>query len=330
MSLSALAAYGSSSSEDEAEKNCSNVLRSQIVKKGNKVKILAPKKIKYESSDDEDYGAPPVKKSNFSKVSSEKSSTSGLFSKLPAPNSSFGGIKSSSSSLMMPYVLTKKKPVNAKPKIQKPREPVQKKVLDKESDDEDEVPFFSFHEKSEIDNLVPNNIESQNQQHTYNSLINDNVSQPKSDHSAYSNSYSQNSYNVPYSQYGNSEDNQSSSLYNLPAPVHEPKTEDSWLNSKEYKKFLGKNSKEQINFIDVNADDALEGNKQMLLANLTKEASMQRQSHSKKVGGPTQRQKSKHQLSYLIHQAKANEIQLQEQWAAGKAKRDAAKMRYGF
>ena len=113
MSLSTIAVYGSSLSEDQAEKYCSNVLKSHIVKKGNELKILAPKKIKYEFSDDEDYGAPPVKKSNVSKVSSQKSTTSGLFSELTAPNTSYEGIKSSSSSLMMPYVLTKKKPVYA-------------------------------------------------------------------------------------------------------------------------------------------------------------------------------------------------------------------------
>jgi len=329
MSLNAIAAYGSSSSDEEDDKNCSNALKSCIIKKGKKLKILAPKKIKYESSDDEDYGAPPTKKSNISKVSSQKSSTSGLFSKLPAPNSSFGGIKSTSS-LMMPYVLTKKKTDNIKKKTTKPKQVVEKKVIDKDSDDEAEVPFFSFHEKSEVDNQIPVVLESQNVQQTCSSITKDNDDkQQKSDKPIFSNSYPQNSYNVPYSFYEYSEDKLSSS-YSPQAPVHEPKPEDDWLNSKEYKKFLGKNSKEKIDFIDVNADDALEGNKQMLLANLTKEASMQRQSHSKKIGGPTARQKSKHQLSYLIHQAKANEIQLQEQWAAGKAKRDAARMRYGF
>nr|XP_039262759.1 proline-rich protein PRCC-like [Styela clava] len=134
--------------------------------------------------------------------------------------------------------------------------------------------------------------------------------------------------------------------YNHPAqdniPYHtqfdeqEPMPEQSDMaagdSTDEFLRIQGKrNRKEEINFIDIRADDALEGNKELLLKQISEEKNMNRTSHSKKkTNAPGGILKRKHQLSYLVHQAKAREIELKNSWAQNRLTKQQTQSKYGF
>ncbi|XP_053719831.1 proline-rich protein PRCC isoform X2 [Synchiropus splendidus] len=86
--------------------------------------------------------------------------------------------------------------------------------------------------------------------------------------------------------------------------------------------------KEEIKFLEIKGDDQLSGTKQWLTKNLTEET---QQSYSKKRGGqPTGQQRRKHQITYLIHQAKERELELKNTWAENKLTRRQTQAKYGF
>ncbi|KAM9823547.1 proline-rich protein PRCC [Neosynchiropus ocellatus] len=86
--------------------------------------------------------------------------------------------------------------------------------------------------------------------------------------------------------------------------------------------------KEEIKFLEIKGDDQLSGTKQWLTKNLTEET---QQSYSKKKGGqPTGQQRRKHQITYLIHQAKERELELKNTWAENKLTRRQTQAKYGF
>lgn len=87
--------------------------------------------------------------------------------------------------------------------------------------------------------------------------------------------------------------------------------------------------KEEITFLEIKGDDQLSGTQQWLTKNMTEEQS--RSSFSKKRGGmPTGQARRKHQITYLIHQAKEREIELKNTWAENKMTRRQTQAKYGF
>ncbi|KAK3098901.1 hypothetical protein FSP39_024136 [Pinctada imbricata] len=86
-----------------------------------------------------------------------------------------------------------------------------------------------------------------------------------------------------------------------------------------------KKGKEEIHFVDVNADDYTDPTE--IHKHLSEEQT--HQSHRKK-DGPTSTQKRKHQITYLAHQAKERELELKNQWSQNRMTRKQTQAKYGF
>ncbi|XP_068603446.1 proline-rich protein PRCC [Brachionichthys hirsutus] len=88
--------------------------------------------------------------------------------------------------------------------------------------------------------------------------------------------------------------------------------------------------KEEVKFLEIKGDDQLSGNQQWMTKNMTEEK-QNRQSFSKRKGAqPTGQQRRKHQITYLIHQAKERELELKNNWAENKLTRRQTQAKYGF
>lgn len=99
-------------------------------------------------------------------------------------------------------------------------------------------------------------------------------------------------------------------------------------SDEEFLKLQGKNErgKEEIHFIDVNADDFIStADYQKALSEETE----YRSSHKKK-DGPTSQQKRKHHITYLAHQAKERELELKNAWSQGRLTKKQTQAKYGF
>ncbi|KAL6099659.1 prcc [Pungitius sinensis] len=88
--------------------------------------------------------------------------------------------------------------------------------------------------------------------------------------------------------------------------------------------------KEEVKFLEIKGDDQLSGNQQWMTKSMTEEK-QNRQSFSKKNKElPTGQQRRKHQITYLIHQAKERELELKNSWAENKLTRRQTQAKYGF
>ncbi|NXL54427.1 PRCC protein, partial [Podilymbus podiceps] len=148
--------------------------------------------------------------------------------------------------------------------------------------------------------------------------------------------------NQPYSQfpaYGEAgayyQDYYSSGYYQevepAQAPPQEMNTDSSFIDDEAFKRLQGKRNRgrEEINFVDIKGDDQLSGAQQWLTKSLTEEKTMK--SFSKKKGDqPTGQQRRKHQITYLIHQAKERELELKNTWSENKLSRRQTQAKYGF
>lgn len=146
----------------------------------------------------------------------------------------------------------------------------------------------------------------------------------------------------PYSPYpglasGYYQDYYSSSYYPESGdPAVEPPQEvsgsvSSFMDDEAFKRLQGKRNRgrEEINFVEIKGDDQLSGAQQWLTKSLTEEQNMK--SFSKKKGEqPTGQQRRKHQITYLIHQAKERELELKNTWAENKLSRRQTQAKYGF
>ncbi|NXR24856.1 PRCC protein, partial [Cinclus mexicanus] len=115
------------------------------------------------------------------------------------------------------------------------------------------------------------------------------------------------------------------------APPQETSTDSSFIDDEAFKRLQGKRNRgrEEINFVDIKGDDQLSGAQQWLTKSLTEEKTMK--SFSKKKGDqPTGQQRRKHQITYLIHQAKERELELKNTWSENKLSRRQTQAKYGF
>lgn len=79
--------------------------------------------------------------------------------------------------------------------------------------------------------------------------------------------------------------------------------------------------------IDINGEDIKPDEREWLVKALTEEPVRRPVS----IGsGPSSQSKKKHQITYLAHQAKAMEIELQNQWASSNLARKQTRSKYGF
>uniref|UniRef100_U3JKG7 Proline rich mitotic checkpoint control factor n=1 Tax=Ficedula albicollis TaxID=59894 RepID=U3JKG7_FICAL len=114
-------------------------------------------------------------------------------------------------------------------------------------------------------------------------------------------------------------------------PPQETSTDSSFIDDEAFKRLQGKRNRgrEEINFVDIKGDDQLSGAQQWLTKSLTEEKTMK--SFSKKKGDqPTGQQRRKHQITYLIHQAKERELELKNTWSENKLSRRQTQAKYGF
>uniref|UniRef100_A0A671VVY3 Proline rich mitotic checkpoint control factor n=1 Tax=Sparus aurata TaxID=8175 RepID=A0A671VVY3_SPAAU len=128
-------------------------------------------------------------------------------------------------------------------------------------------------------------------------------------------------YNEPYFQDPNS------SLAEAEEPGHSTMFDDEAFMRLQGKRNRGK---EEVKFLEIKGDDQLSGNQQWMTKSMTEEKQT-RQSFSKKKGEqPTGQQRRKHQITYLIHQAKERELELKNNWAENKLTRRQTQAKYGF
>ncbi|XP_028316849.1 proline-rich protein PRCC [Gouania willdenowi] len=115
-------------------------------------------------------------------------------------------------------------------------------------------------------------------------------------------------------------------------PEAEEPGQSSVFDDEAFMRLQGKRNrgKEEVKFLEISGDDQLSGNQQWLTKSISEEKQT-RQSHSKKRGGmPTGQQRRKHQITYLIHQAKERELELKNSWAENKLTRRQTQAKYGF
>ncbi|NXA43902.1 PRCC protein, partial [Eudromia elegans] len=130
------------------------------------------------------------------------------------------------------------------------------------------------------------------------------------------------------------QDYYSSGYYQEMEPAQAPPQDmstDSLLDDEAFKRLQGKRNRgrEEINFVDIKGDDQLSGAQQWLTKSLTEEKTMK--SFSKRKGDqPTGQQRRKHQITYLIHQAKERELELKNTWSENKLSRRQTQAKYGF
>uniref|UniRef100_UPI0037E8EF15 proline-rich protein PRCC n=1 Tax=Semicossyphus pulcher TaxID=241346 RepID=UPI0037E8EF15 len=128
-------------------------------------------------------------------------------------------------------------------------------------------------------------------------------------------------YNEPYYQGPNPE----------LAEAEEP-GQSAMFDDEAFMRLQGKRNrgKEEVKFLEIKGDDQLSGNQQWMTKSMTEEK-QNRQSFSKKKGEqPTGQQRRKHQITYLIHQAKERELELKNNWADNKLTRRQTQAKYGF
>ncbi|XP_037329940.2 proline-rich protein PRCC [Pungitius pungitius] len=115
------------------------------------------------------------------------------------------------------------------------------------------------------------------------------------------------------------------------AEAEEPSNSDMF-DDEAFMRLQGKRNrgKEEVKFLEIKGDDQLSGNQQWMTKSMTEEK-QNRQSFSKKNKElPTGQQRRKHQITYLIHQAKERELELKNSWAENKLTRRQTQAKYGF
>ncbi|XP_067884599.1 proline-rich protein PRCC [Heterodontus francisci] len=125
-----------------------------------------------------------------------------------------------------------------------------------------------------------------------------------------------------------------SNYYQTPDPAPAPAAEEelnTFMNDEAFKRLQGKRNrgKEEVSFVEIKGDDQLSGSQQWLMKSLSEEKDMK--SFSKKRGEqPTSQQRRKHQITYLIHQAKERELELKNAWSDNRLTKRQTQAKYGF
>lgn len=288
-----------------------------------KAKITVPSLSDFRDVEDTAPAAKPKK------VNGKKS---GLLSILPQPRNAVLATTKS----LIPHVLTQKPKPNPTVKKKELLPPIKKDkpslAIDYSDDSDDEVQndFFSINKPVELPEDMPLDIDEKD------SLKKEeNVTAPKQprDIQSYFKAdtvenevqpeYSESSsYGYQYeatSEYGNGYPAQGSS--------------NNALDEEAIMKLCGargKRKREDIEIVDVNQSEVLADAREWLAKGLTDDTSKRVSSSKRKGNEPTSQQKRKHQITYLAHQAKANEVELQNQWANNRQSKRQTQSKYGF
>ncbi|XP_043838053.1 LOW QUALITY PROTEIN: proline-rich protein PRCC-like [Dromiciops gliroides] len=116
-----------------------------------------------------------------------------------------------------------------------------------------------------------------------------------------------------------------------PPPPQEITPHTSFIEDEAFKRLQGKRNqgRVEISFVEIKGGDQLSGAQQWMAKSLTEEKTMK--SFSKKKGEqPPGQQRRKHQITYLIHQAKEQELELKKAWLDNKLSHGQTQAKYGF
>lgn len=104
----------------------------------------------------------------------------------------------------------------------------------------------------------------------------------------------------------------------------------SEIDAQALSRLAGRRNRGEIpNIIDINADDALMSRDEWVTRALCDEKPKTSFSR-KKEGIPSQQQRRKHQITYLAHQAKEREQELQNAWGQNRFTKMQTQSKYGF
>ncbi|XP_042205908.1 proline-rich protein PRCC-like [Homarus americanus] len=317
----------SSSSSNEMNRSSSSTsVSSKIKKEKRKVQIFVPALSEFADDEDEDEQQEPERK----KLKPSSTGT-GLFSLLPEPKHL--SVKETKRSLV-PHILTKKSvPVQSRPKPKsQPRNTTT--VGGNDSDDEGNAgpsDFFSLSESASetvATNKIPAAVASVPEVDpiTRKPPVIQTSGECKAlprEHTVCSEDYS----NTPHYPSVQSQEE----VYYPPQDVEMFSGSQTAIDDEAMLRLAGKRrgKGEAINFIDVSADDALLTRDEWMTKALTEEKPCH--SFSKKREGlPSQKQKQKHQITYLAHQAKERELELKNSWAQNRMTKMQTQAKYGF
>lgn len=292
-------------------------IKEQELKK-KKIQFIIPALSEF-SDDEEEEKIEPEKK----KIKASSKGT-GLFALLPEPKSLY--VKQAKRSLV-PHTLTKRTlpaPVKKKPKPFKKTDVTipDEARSDSEDDESGSGDFFSLSAKGDIPSInigVPVNVSSapevpvlpevpietrklETRQPIMGAHSQHNNEQPYTNPQVQTHEEESTSGFIPFGE-DNSLDSSNSS---------------HGMDEEALRRLMGKKGmSEAINFINVSADDGLLTRDEWMTKALTEEKPTH--SFSKKQDGlPSQKQKQKHQITYLAHQAKERELELKNNWASNR------------
>ncbi|GBP44589.1 Proline-rich protein PRCC [Eumeta japonica] len=268
---------------------------------------------------------------------------SGLLSILPQPKNTV--TSSVLSNKFIPNVLTQKSnSVSVKEKISfkslkdDSKTNVNKTAVDYSDDEEDDIQndFFSINKSNEV---TENQIMIENEKNDTNNVNITNLEAPgvqKMPHNIDAflkpvNMASNHSETQPNSSIIDLQDNAYSKNYEI--ENSDNNTESMTLDEEAILKLVGargRRKKEDIEIVDVNQQEVLQNAREMFMKGLLEDTTKRVSSSKRKGNEPTSQQKRKHQITYLAHQAKANEIELQNQWANNRMTRRQTQSKYGF
>ncbi|CAG9796886.1 unnamed protein product [Diatraea saccharalis] len=266
---------------------------------------------------------------------------SGLLSMLPQPKNTVSVTSTTKS--FVPHILTKK-PVSSVKKEEKPLmssvkrlnsdlKSLAKDYSDDSDDDEVHNDFFSIHKTEDIpevpfvsdktEKVVTKSYNHNSTSNIINSYFKPDIVQ---EHEILPT-------NVPTTteDYGNSANASSSTEngYN----VESSNSNEMILDDEAILKLCGargKRKREEIQIVDVNQTEVLADAREWLLKGLMDDTTKRVSSSKRRGDEPTSQQRRKHQITYLAHQAKANEAELQNQWANNRMSKRQTQSKYGF
>ncbi|KAF2351484.1 Proline-rich protein PRCC [Trinorchestia longiramus] len=336
---------------------------------GGKIQLHLPAMTEFAEEDDDEAAGGVADAGDSVKTRRGPSNAgTGLFSLLPKPKNATKGKEANRS--LVPHILSKpaKKHVPSKRKIPQcvslndPKVAVapEKKLISglgvyETSDDEDEgasdghSDFFSLETSNSItvavdkvslnteSFLISNELDEASARLSSSPASSVSITGPVSYPSSSCSYRSVDNYDVRLGQPMNAqmlatEDHKplTNSASSLEAPNSQNQLDPSQMDDETWRRLTGKKRKaEDLSIIDFNPDDALLSRDELMNQVISQQKP--NQSHSKKKGNlPSQQQKRKHQITYLAHQAKEREIELQNEWSTGKAKKMQTRAKYGF
>ncbi|CAK1601602.1 unnamed protein product [Parnassius mnemosyne] len=262
---------------------------------------------------------------------------SGLLSILPQPKNASISVTTQS---LIPHVLTQKSSSSSSVVKKKEHSPSIKKATvetnkllkdysdDSDNDDEVQNDFFSINKPNEIVEELPIDVEQNISEEL-------NISSKKEPRSI--ESYFKKDMDNFITQKPDQSEQHEIDMVSLPSSsITVPDTasdNDGILDDEAILKLVGargKRKREEIQIVDVNQQEVLADAREWLLKGLMDDTSKRVSASKKKGNEPSNMQKRKHQITYLAHQAKVNEIELQNTWANNRMTKRKTQSKYGF